>query len=654
MADESVEDPRGPDYGEANYIRKGRPMFGKIWTYEEIMNAERPNGFRRGPVHEHAETPTPANWPTDTKVDKGTWVFWLPDGWMQGIRTHTVSGKVLKCYFSPEGKRFWHKKCIEKFLNVTLESREPPPPKEDSDEGHKSRVRYVTDPDAIPNWPEEEWWPKDFKAAYRQLPSGLHPIFIPPGVEGKFLYQKHMVAPYLAGDRTKYRLTDMEGSTTMEEKTAIAADKPANKKRKREVAHYADVTDYESQQLTVTVASGDMATKCVDSLKALHFPFSVEVIRLDGAGAHPYVQALRGFYYDRQHTHDGRPFYQKLQLISSAIPRVACSGVYMYWRKEKNRWELGTLQPGKGCVAFCDGDSPSPVKCMAPWRVLRENFGKEPSQSSETPSSGQGAGSQHLALESSEQRQESTPAAKSSKKQKKQLLENETDGAKDASAKVLVGAQDEKESATDASAKDGAKDASRKPAGDQAQSVSAKAPDGAQDEEEYSLADGRKIKWDGVWHTHKIWSYEEIISSSRRGEDFDAKPAHWPDDPSIEICPGKWQDWLPADWGQCRKLEATTGNMLTMYVSPLGKLAPKKADVEKIVGKIPSAEKVPDWRDWLPRDWKISYRSKGTGCVACFVSPNGKRFLMSRTNVEKCISEGKVNQSGGILRIQGS
>eukprot|EP00930_Biecheleria_cincta_P049042 TRINITY_DN34286_c0_g1_i1.p1 TRINITY_DN34286_c0_g1~~TRINITY_DN34286_c0_g1_i1.p1 ORF type:complete len:688 (+),score=101.35 TRINITY_DN34286_c0_g1_i1:36-2066(+) len=676
MADESSEDPRGPEYGEANYIRKGRPMFGKIWTYEELMNAGRPAGFKRGPKMKDIETP--ANWPSDTVVDKGTWVFWLPEGWMQGVRTQPSSGKTLKCYFSPEGKRFWHKKDMEKYLGVKLETREPPPPKE-SDETYKPRVRYVTDPDAIPNWPDDDWFPKDFKAAYRQLPSGLHPIFIPPGVEGKFLYHKNMVAPYLAGDTAKSKLTDMDSSTTMANISAIAAEHPGQgRKRKREVAHYADATDYESQQLSVTVASGDEVTRIVDLLKVRRFPSSVELLRIDGAGEHRYAMAVRGFYFDKQSKHDGRPCYQKLQLIASDSPRLACSGLYMYWSEQKKRWEMGTLQPGKGCVAFCDRDCPRPVECVAPWRVLRENFGREPSSSSsvvsgspaassqdlaseslKTPSSGQGdsqpsAKSAKLskeALASSDQK-ELPPAAKSSKKQKKQLEEKEKDSAKNASETVADGAQVEREKTKDASAKDGAKDASQKPAGDDA----AKAANGAQDGEDTFLSsDGKKLKWDGVWHTHKIWSYEEIVSCSRRGDDLPGKPSHWPTDPNIAIYPGKWQDWLPADWGQCQRIDSS-GTIVTQYISPEGKLAFKKNDVEKMCKKTLTAERVPEWRDWLPRDWKISSRQKGRqgNIVPCYISPNGTRFMTSRADVEKCIREGKVNQAGGILKIQGS
>ena len=59
---------------------------------------------------------TPKGWPSDTKIDPGRWVFWLPEGWKQAKRTQEDSGKVLTCFFNEENKRFWHKRAVEKFL----------------------------------------------------------------------------------------------------------------------------------------------------------------------------------------------------------------------------------------------------------------------------------------------------------------------------------------------------------------------------------------------------------------------------------------------------------------------------------------------------------------------------------------------------------
>ena len=131
----------------------------------------------------------PANWPIGTEPDPGTWVFWLPDGWAQGVRTQESSGKTLKCYMRPDGKRYWHKKDIEKYLGYALPTVEPVRKKID-DEGKEDttpRVRYVTDPDVIPTWPEWDI-PQDWRIAFKQLPTGPHKIYIPPGSDDGFLF----------------------------------------------------------------------------------------------------------------------------------------------------------------------------------------------------------------------------------------------------------------------------------------------------------------------------------------------------------------------------------------------------------------------------------------------------------------------------------
>ena len=58
----------------------------------------------------------PAWLPDDTSVDTGTWVPWLPKGWTQCIRRQ--NGRILKCFYSPDGARFWHKSAVEDYLGI--------------------------------------------------------------------------------------------------------------------------------------------------------------------------------------------------------------------------------------------------------------------------------------------------------------------------------------------------------------------------------------------------------------------------------------------------------------------------------------------------------------------------------------------------------
>eukprot|EP00971_Amphidinium_carterae_P273931 5436774-Amphidinium_carterae.1 len=76
-------------------------LFSKLYTYEECMAAAAAKGGNKKAVD---PTRRPSHWPEDTQVDPGKWTFWLPEGWWQAIKT-TCTGKTLKCYMTPEGKR---------------------------------------------------------------------------------------------------------------------------------------------------------------------------------------------------------------------------------------------------------------------------------------------------------------------------------------------------------------------------------------------------------------------------------------------------------------------------------------------------------------------------------------------------------------------
>lgn len=70
----------------------------------------------------------PAWLPDDTSVDTGTWVPWLPKGWTQCIRRQ--NGRIRKCFYSPDGARFWHKSAVEDYLGIAtaddMQAREEP------------------------------------------------------------------------------------------------------------------------------------------------------------------------------------------------------------------------------------------------------------------------------------------------------------------------------------------------------------------------------------------------------------------------------------------------------------------------------------------------------------------------------------------------
>ena len=43
--------------------------------------------------------------------------------------------------------------------------------------------RYVTDADLLPSWNEDDGWlPLDWRIGFKQKPSNLHRIYVPPGL----------------------------------------------------------------------------------------------------------------------------------------------------------------------------------------------------------------------------------------------------------------------------------------------------------------------------------------------------------------------------------------------------------------------------------------------------------------------------------------
>lgn len=377
-----------------NYEAKGKPLFTRIWSYEELQTVERPG--RPAAQRPKKDLETPANWPKDTVIDTTSkWVFWLPEGWQQGIRT-SLAGKILKCYFTPEGKRFWHKKDIEKYLGYALPTVEPPAKEEGSDKA-RPRTRYVTDPDSIPGWPEDEddWLPKDFKLAFRQLPSGLHRIFIPPGKEEEgFLYHKSAVIEYVSGEKTT--LSSFGNSRPMAEISAAAAERGSGtprKSRKHSRVRHAGPEDYERYPSLVahlvptssgSAVSSDSAPpaelekvggEVLSLLAARGFPAGTNLliifVRSSDSSSNPLAKELGGLYFQMANSFNDRPSYQSVYLVRS---RLACRGLYVFWSRSRGCWQIGALDEDNDGFATLDEDCPTPAQGSQPWKLLKETF----------------------------------------------------------------------------------------------------------------------------------------------------------------------------------------------------------------------------------------------------------------------------------------
>ena len=162
-------------------------MFGRIYTYDECI-AGRPPKARPPPMKR------PDHWPADTEPDTASNVYWLPDGWGQGIKT-TKAGKTLKCYISPEGRRFFHKKDIDKFLQTTLPDTKLKAPLA----APLKAPEPIDIAAAVPGWPTEWDLPRDWRLVYRRLPSSLHRCYVPPDQDEGFLFHRTDVEAWLTG-----------------------------------------------------------------------------------------------------------------------------------------------------------------------------------------------------------------------------------------------------------------------------------------------------------------------------------------------------------------------------------------------------------------------------------------------------------------------
>lgn len=418
MADEDEH-----KYGEEHYKAMGSPMFGKLWTFQELEIVERPAGpgrVVRGKKMMDRNFKRPDNWPPDTEVEPGRWVGWLPEGWAQGIRTQALSGKKLSCYMSPQGKRFWHKKDIEKHLGYLLPSMVAPPPdpaEKALDGTVKTRSRYVSDADAIPNWPEdsEDWLPQDWKIGFRQLPSGLHRIFVPPGYEDEgFLYHRSTVMQWIAGEVTTVSPFGTSKPATVI--SAMAAEKGTGGVKRRKTHHsferpakIAEPKDFEevsgmrvlqlagSALESLQAASVEDAEKLASDaqnlqavLSGYHFEdTSLLYVFQSGEQQHPAAVFVDGFYYKRPTDHNGRDAYQKIVPLAAPAPedpekpapppRAACSSFHIYWSTLwDGHWKIGKMDSddcGAGYAAICHDTT-----MQSGWKLLRSDLVQKSTQ----------------------------------------------------------------------------------------------------------------------------------------------------------------------------------------------------------------------------------------------------------------------------------
>lgn len=334
------------------YERAGKPLFGKVWTYDELQNAERTRWGK--PKKDTKDLKTPDNWPCDTVIDSTSkWVFWLPEGWMQGIRT-SAAGKVLKCYFTPEGKRFWHKKDIEKYIGEMLPTVDPT--EREASDG-TTRIRYVTDEESIPSWPDEdpEWLPRDFKLCFRQLPSGTHKIYIPPGQMEGFLYHKSSAMDYLAGK--KMNLSAFGSSKPMAEVMASATTK------RKAVRCSNDEKDFEDIGLKVMIPTAVAASDVIKQLEERGFGKNPDLLQVTRSSTKPQTTLgiISGIYARGSGTINGKPYWQRIG-----------RGLYIHWSKRLDRWQIGGASESGEGFAWCSAGGSNPPTAGATWNVLRE------------------------------------------------------------------------------------------------------------------------------------------------------------------------------------------------------------------------------------------------------------------------------------------
>jgi len=366
-------------------------LFGKIYTYEELLMVERKKN-REKPSYAR-DMVRPEHWPVDTEVDPGRWALWLPEGWGQGVK-QTCNGKPLQCYVSPPHpitgvvKRFFHKPkvadyCQKEGLPGLKEEAADPEPKE---------KKVITVHDKIPAWPD--WHlPRNWRLAFKQLPTGPHKIYIPPDQDTGFLYHRSCVEEYLEKGFKKLVLFD-ESKPMAQRSEEAAANAGEKKKRKKGAATLEDYVE-SSEVMMVSIVGQNTSAAAVDKLKKADVPHAEEVVNTSSTlhglllkrsfpeNTEMIIVCSRtplkegsiasiacGHYFQMQ-TGTDRPYYQKCDT------GLSCQGIYIAWAGDVfgGSWKIGSLANNDMIVAINKEDQISPMQCKSQWRVLREDWG---------------------------------------------------------------------------------------------------------------------------------------------------------------------------------------------------------------------------------------------------------------------------------------
>eukprot|EP00927_Polykrikos_kofoidii_P060016 TRINITY_DN55098_c0_g1_i1.p1 TRINITY_DN55098_c0_g1~~TRINITY_DN55098_c0_g1_i1.p1 ORF type:complete len:755 (-),score=156.71 TRINITY_DN55098_c0_g1_i1:63-2267(-) len=670
-------------------------LFGRMYTYQELLSIQPPEKERK-------QMERPAHWPADTEVDPGKWVAWLPEGWSQGIKT-TSTGNRLKVYMTPEGKRFFHKVAIEQALGRKLASKEAPP----EDEPKECPSVH----EAIPKWPEGDWLPKDWRLAFRKLPSRLHRIFIPPNQEEGFLYHRTDVEMYLAGNKTSVSLFGT--SMPMAEISANAASgDPSLKKSRHKKKHHhhrhrskssgpqakvVEETDFAEDCSLVVVplpagsAEEKDLSKCLVAVGALDVEVFAErarqvreallkrqfdpqtslvaVLTRGGADIGSPSQVLRhlvGLYYERSDAYGGRPCYQQVRPSTRGHGDLACGRFHLFWSERRSCWKIGVLDDGMAGFARCSDDQQSAAGLQGKtWSVLTDSSatakGSAASPVASTPTSTDAAPAppaaqstdatslEDLFKETNASARnsaatppaetpasaEATPApaeapAQASDSPSVDATTTLTASAAPSDITPIAALVESPSLATAASPSPPAKENSSETLDGEPATASATEA-AATSEEPGQEADGD----DDELHTIKVWTWPEIEHCKiRSGEGMTEPPIHWP--PGIDVFAGRWADWLPEDWGQGVKRTANTTR--TVYIHPDGRVANTPQLVCKILGReldmTPKYTNIPQWPEWLPKDWGISNKQSNGSKKAIFVAPGFQRYFWNRSAVD--------------------